>query len=46
MSYRNTWVVARRELLERIKSKWFVVITLLGPIFMVALVVVPAVISA
>ncbi|MFN0251823.1 MAG: ABC transporter permease [Kofleriaceae bacterium] len=44
--WRNTWVVARRELLERIKSKWFVVITLLGPIFMVALVVVPAVISA
>lgn len=43
---RNTWVIARRELLERIKSKWFVVITLLGPIFMVALVVVPAVISA
>jgi ABC-2 type transport system permease protein len=43
---RNTWVVARRELFERIKSKWFVAITLLGPIFMVALVVVPAVISA
>ncbi|MGE3761938.1 MAG: ABC transporter permease [Kofleriaceae bacterium] len=46
MSMRNTWVVARRELLERIKSKWFVAITLLGPVFMVALVVVPAVISA
>jgi ABC-2 type transport system permease protein len=46
MSMRNTWVIARRELMERIKSKWFVVITLLGPVFMVALVVVPAVISA
>ncbi len=46
MSMRNTWVIARRELMERIKSKWFVAITLLGPVFMVALVVVPAVISA
>jgi len=46
MSMRNTWVIARRELLERVKSKWFVAITLLGPIFMVALVVVPAIISA
>jgi ABC-2 type transport system permease protein len=46
MSWRNTWVIARRELMERIKSKWFVAITLLGPVFMVALVVVPAVISA
>jgi ABC-2 type transport system permease protein len=38
-------VIARRELLERIKSKWFVVMTLLGPLFMVALVVIPAVIA-
>jgi ABC-2 type transport system permease protein len=38
-------VIARRELLERIKSKWFVVMTLLGPLFMVALVVVPSVIA-
>ncbi len=38
-------VIARRELYERIKSKWFVVMTLLGPIFMVALVVIPALIA-
>lgn len=43
---RNTWIIARRELLERIKTKWFLVITLLGPVFMVALVVLPAIISA
>jgi ABC-2 type transport system permease protein len=43
---RNTWVIARKELLERVKSKWFLVVTLLGPIFMVAMVVLPAVISA
>ncbi len=42
---RSTMVIARRELYERIKSKWFVVMTLLGPIFMVALVVIPAVIA-
>lgn len=43
---RDTFVIARRELYERIKSKWFVVMTLLGPIFMVALVVIPALIAA
>lgn len=34
-------VVARREFLERVRSKWFVVMTLLAPIGMVAMVVVP-----
>lgn len=43
---RDTLVIARRELLERVRTKWFVVITLLGPLFMVALVVVPALIAA
>lgn len=43
--FRSTMVIARRELNERIKSKWFVVMTLLGPIFMVALVVIPALIA-
>ena len=43
--WRSTMVIARRELLERIKSKWFVVMTLLGPLFMVALVVVPSLIA-
>jgi ABC-2 type transport system permease protein len=36
------FVIARREFLERVKSKWFVAITLLGPIGMVAMVLVPA----
>lgn len=43
---RNMLIVARRELFERIKTKWFAVVTLLGPLFMVAMVVLPAVISA
>lgn len=38
-------VVARRELLERVKTKWFVMVTLLGPVMMVALVVVPVVLG-
>ncbi len=43
---RDTFVIARRELLERIATKWFVLMTLLGPVFMVALVVVPALIAS
>lgn len=43
---RATLVVARRELLERVRSKWFVAATLLGPLFMVAMIVVPALIAS
>lgn len=43
---RDTFVIARRELLERVKSKWFVAMTLLGPVFMVALIVIPALIAS
>jgi ABC-2 type transport system permease protein len=39
------FVVAKRELLERIRTKWFVVVTLIGPALMVALVVIPAMIA-
>ena len=38
---REAWVIAKREFLERVRTKWFVVITLLGPLLMVALIVVP-----
>jgi ABC-2 type transport system permease protein len=38
-----TWhVIARREFLERVRSKWFIAITLLGPLVMTAIIVVPA----
>ena len=43
---RDTFVIARRELLERVKSKWFVAMTILGPVFMVAMIVIPAVIAS
>ena len=38
-------VIARREFLERVRSKWFVIVTLLGPVMMIALIVVPAVLA-
>jgi len=43
---RAMMVVARRELLERIRTKWFVIMTLVGPIGMIAMVVVPALIAS
>jgi ABC-2 type transport system permease protein len=43
---RQTWVIARRELLERVRSKWFLVGTLLGPIAMLAVILVPALLGA
>lgn len=42
---RDWLVIARRELEERLRSKWFVAVTLLGPLFMLALIVLPAVIA-
>ncbi|HEX8114571.1 MAG TPA: ABC transporter permease [Kofleriaceae bacterium] len=39
---RDALVIARREFVERVRSRWFVVITLLGPLGMIALVLVPA----
>jgi ABC-2 type transport system permease protein len=44
---RPDWlVIARRELLERVRTKWFPAVTLLGPILMIAMIVVPAVLAA
>jgi ABC-2 type transport system permease protein len=39
-------VIARREFLERVRTAWFIAVTLLGPIAMVGLIVVPAVLAA
>lgn len=39
---RDMMVIARREFVERVRSKWFVVITLLWPLLMVGMIVVPA----
>jgi ABC-2 type transport system permease protein len=44
---RPDWlVIARREFLERVRTGWFLAVTLLGPLVMVGLIVVPAVLTA
>lgn len=42
---RDTFVIARRELLERVKSKWFLIGTIVGPVAMIAMIVIPALIA-
>lgn len=43
---RSMLIIARRELLERIRTRWFVAITLLGPVAMLAMILVPALIAS
>ena len=40
------WAIIKREYLERVRSKWFVIATMFGPIIMGALVIIPAYITA
>ena len=40
------WVVFRREYLERVRSKWFVIGTLLGPVFFLLVAGAPRLIGA
>jgi ABC-2 type transport system permease protein len=42
---REALVVAKRDFLERVRSKWFVVMTILWPVLMIAMIVVPALIA-
>jgi ABC-2 type transport system permease protein len=42
---RETLVIAKREFLERVRTKWFVAMTILGPILMVALILIPALLA-
>lgn len=35
-------VIARREFLERVRTKWFIIVTILGPLLMIGIIVVPA----
>ena len=39
------WVIARRELLERVRSRWFIIVTLLGPLLLVGAMAVPVLIA-
>lgn len=44
--WHNVWAVIRREYLQRVRSKWFIMVTLLAPIIMIAMIVIPAFIAA
>lgn len=39
------WVVIRREFVERVRTKWFVIGTVLGPVFMGLVIVLPIVMA-
>lgn len=39
------WVIAKREFGTRVKSKWFAITTLLGPVLMIALLAVPVLLA-
>jgi ABC-2 type transport system permease protein len=41
----KVWAVIRREFVERVRTKWFLISTVLGPIFMIAVTVLPAVLA-
>jgi ABC-2 type transport system permease protein len=36
------WAVIRREFLERVRTKWFLIATVLGPVFMIGMGVLPS----
>jgi len=42
---RQAFLIARREFLERVRNKWFAIVTILGPIGMIAAIVLPAYLS-
>jgi len=39
--WHNVWAVIRREYLQRVRSKWFIGVTIAAPIIMIAMIVVP-----
>jgi ABC-2 type transport system permease protein len=41
----NTWLIIRREYLERIRSKAFIIMTMLMPVFMASTILIPAMLS-
>jgi len=38
---RKIWVVIRREFVEKVRNKWFIISTVLGPVLMASFVVLP-----
>lgn len=46
MSVRNVWAVIRREYLQRVRSRWFLLSTIGGPLFLFAAFALPAVLAS
>lgn len=42
---RKIWVVVRREFVEKVRNKWFIISTVLGPLLMASFVVLPIVMA-
>src|SRR3972149_3883664 len=42
---RKVWAVIRREFIERVRTKWFLISTILGPVFMIVVTVLPALLT-
>ncbi|HEV7837906.1 MAG TPA: ABC transporter permease [Gemmatimonadaceae bacterium] len=40
------WAIIKREYLERVRSKWFLIATFFGPLFFSAIIIVPAWLSS
>jgi ABC-2 type transport system permease protein len=40
------WAVFKREYLERVRTKWFIISTVFGPLLLGAIMIVPAIMSA
>ena len=45
MDVRKIAAVVRREFVERVRTKWFIISTVLGPIFLVGVIVLPVVLG-
>ena len=40
------WAIVRREFTERVRTRWFVISTILGPVFMSAVLILPMMLSS
>jgi ABC-2 type transport system permease protein len=46
MHAHKVWAVVRREFVERVRTKWFIISTVLGPVFLIAITVLPVMLAS
>ncbi len=46
MNAHKVAAVVRREFIERVRNKWFIISTVLGPVFLLGITILPAVLAA